>query len=416
MNVSQLDTAKRGHHPFSASALQSLEACPHQVSRGGTSAAAEAGVLLHKAVEIRDMSILDTPEQVAAAQRCVALEDYEAKCLSQIGSPKDKLEITGEVYLPVVGEHVEVDENGVEWKGITGGSCDRIFVKGSLAVVLDWKFGQHLVTPTAENTQGMVYAAAVMEEWPKVDEVKVTFFHPYLEVSEGASLPFPEYTHIFSREELPDLHLRIRLIIAKAKRARLEGFDSGLPAIPKTALCLYCKHMEQADCPALGKLMVLGGSKHKEILVPDVFNPMQLATPEQYGLAYKFANQFELVAKAIKKRVTDAACKEGVSVAGYEIASRKERQIGSASGVKAIAIKHGITEDEFDGCVSLPITKVEEKIKQKAGKGKGAGAVRDFQHDLEESGLVSVSDGYSFLREIKADKPQIVVGDADILI
>ena len=412
-NVAQLDTAIRLHHPWSASSLQSLEACPHYLNRGGTSAAADAGVLSHKATETRDLSILDTPEQIAAVQRALAVEDREYDALLNLEAP-EAIEIVGEKYLPVVGSHVEPSE-GVDWRGVSGGSCDRIFIRGHLAVVIDWKFGQQLVTPTKDNVQGMVYAAAVMEEWPSVEEVKMVFFHPFVEIEDGEVSQMPEYTHVFTRSGLDELILRIRFIITKAKRARAEGMNGSIPATPKTGLCLYCKHAENADCPALGKLMVLGGSKHKEILVPDVFNPMQLSTSEQYGLAFRFASQFELIAKSIKKRVTEAAVKEGVDVEGYEIASRKERVIGSPAGVKAIAIQHGMTEEEFDGCISLPITKVEEKIKTKAEKGKGASVLRAFQHDMEEAGLVTMADGYSYLREVKAGKPS-ASGDKDISI
>jgi hypothetical protein len=58
---------------------------------------------------------------------------------------------------------------------------------------------------------------------------------------------------------------------------------------------------------------------------------------------------------------------------------------------------------------------VESAIKDKAGKGKGAAAVRAFGSDLEEAGLVTLGDGYSYLREVKADKPK-ALGDSDINI
>ena len=417
MEIQTPPAQARLHHSDSPSSLQSSEACAHFRNEERESAAATAGTLQHQAAETGDLSILDTPEQVSAVELYLAqVEKWKQHFFNEF--PEVVIEELREVYLSV-GDDVSVSKDGVKWKGVTGGYPDNVVVATvangrQFGVVVDAKFGGQWVTPTKENTQGIAYSRALMEKYPRMEWVAVQFFHPYLETEDGMAAPLDKYTHFFIRDDADRMELLIRTVVARKRLALSTGFDGPIPATPKTALCLWCAN--KALCPALGKLMVLGGSKHKEILVPDVFNPMQLATPEQYGLAYKFANQFELVAKAIKKRVTDAACKEGVSVAGYEIASRKERQIGSASGVKAIAIKHGITEDEFDGCVSLPITKVEEKIKQKAGKGKGAGAVRDFQHDLEESGLVSVSDGYSFLREIKADKPQIVVGDADILI
>ncbi len=406
MNNHLLDTAKRGHHPHSASSLQSSEACGHYVSRGGTSAAADEGVLCHKAVETRDLTILDTPEQGVLVDRCIDLEDTELAALKALGDSDEEVIVVGERYLPVVADHIEVDEHGVEWRGITGGSCDRIFIKGSLAVVMDWKFGKHEVTPTSSNTQGMTYAAAVMEEWPQVEEVKVIFFHPKIEVDEeGKTCLHPAYTHIFTRAEYDEIALRLRFIISKKKRARREGWASDIPACPKTGLCIYCKHMDDADCPALGKLMVLGGSKHRDIQVPEVFNPMQLVTPEQYRTAYLFANQMELVSKAIKKRVTDAALTEDVQVPGFELTRRRERNLGDASQVKRVLIEGAfLTEEEFDNCANVPITKVESAIKAKALKGKGAIRLREFEEALTEAGLLTMGDGYTYLREVKGDK------------
>ena len=103
----QFDTITRAHHPFSASGTQYTEACPHFVSRGGSSVAADEGVLCHKAIETRDLSILDTPEQIALVQRCISLEDAELAALKVLGDPDEEILVIGEKYLPVIGSHVE---------------------------------------------------------------------------------------------------------------------------------------------------------------------------------------------------------------------------------------------------------------------------------------------------------------------
>jgi hypothetical protein len=154
--------------------------------------------------------------------------------------------------------------------------------------------------------------------------------------------------------------------------------------------------------------MVLGGSKHRDIQVPEVFNPMQLVTSEQYSTAYKFANQMELVAKAIKKRVTDAALTEDVHVPGFELTRRRERLLGDSSQVKRVLIEGGfLDEAEFDNCANVPITKVEAAIKAKAAKGKGATRLREFEEALTEAGLLTMGEGYMYLREVKGEKAAV---------
>jgi len=442
----KLDTELRGHHPHSPSSLQSSEACAHFENEQRESAAATAGTLQHKAAETRDLSILEDAEQVAAVNRALALEDASiaelrltlvdaatsttSEVVSRVHDEVVTLDVISvkEEYLAVCSEHIENVKVGVaestevvqgagftrtrkvyeeiweKWFGITGGFPDNVLMAGPLGIILDWKFGKELVTPTAENLQGKAYAAAAFERWVNLEEIKVVFFHPHIEIDlDGQTRSMPEYTHVFKREDCERIELELRTVIAKKKLAKETGFSGPIKATPKTSLCLWCA--KKADCDALGALMVLGASKHKEIEVPDVFNPNQLTKPEDYAKAYKFANTFEAVAKAIKKRVTDAALTEGVLVPGYELTRRTERILGAPSDVKRVLIEGGfITSDEYDNCATIPITKVEDKVKSKAAKGKGAARLRQFEEALTEAGLLTRDPGYMYLREVRNSK------------
>lgn len=412
--MTQHHTQTRGHHPHSPSSLQSSEACAHFVNEQRDSAASKAGTLQHQAAETRDLSVLEDQEQVAAVERALALEDSCIERLRYLASEHDlgEVEIVKEEYLPVCEFNREIvtgPDWEREWLGITGGYPDVVLKLKHIGIILDWKFGKHYVTPTAANLQGKAYAAGAFEKWPELEEITVIFFHPYLEVAEdGQVCPRDEYTHTFLREDRDRIELEIRTVIERKKIAQKDGLHSTqIKPTPKTDLCLWCAN--KALCPENGRLMVLGASKHKDIQVPDVFNPTLLTKPEDYAAAYRFANQFEIVAKAIKKRVTDAAVTEGVDVTGFEITRRRERTLGDSSQVKRVLIEGGfLTEDEFDDCANVPITKVEEKIKLKAGKGKGALRLREFEEALTEAGLLTVGDGYLYLRETKGEKKPAV--------
>lgn len=440
----QLDTQTRGHHPHSPSSLQSSEACAHFENEQRDSKASKDGVLQHKAAETRDLSILDDPEHVKGVTRALQVEDEWIDILTDVEAsysragepePTEVLpKIIQEQYLPVDGKHVEPQESQEleedkltgekilfdryrEWHGITGGYPDTVLLqlRSGRAAILDWKFGKEWVTPTRDNMQGRAYAAGVFEAFPSVKSVTVVFYHPHLEVNdEGEVYQKDEYTCTFTRDELDFIRLQIHTIIAKKKLAREQGLNnSEIPQTPKTSLCIWCAH--KARCKALGALVVLTMSKHKPLDCPEVINPGELRTAEDYGKAYKFANFLEPLAKSIKKHITEAAVKGGVDVDGFEIARRRDSEVVDPSKLKQIAVENfGVTEAEFDKCVSVPITKIDDVIKAKAPPRKGAPTVRAFRDAATRAGALKIGEGYFYLKEVKGEKTAIQEKDLDI--
>jgi hypothetical protein len=424
-----LDTQTRGHHPHSPSSLQSSEACAHFENEQRESEAARLGTLQHKAAETRDLSILDDPAHIAAVNRAIKLEDAFIERLTitdevVVASPEAGEQLTiqrvppqvvREKYLPVDASHIEhehlVHDEYRAWAGVTGGYPDTVLIQPltKQAVVADWKFGKEYVTPTCDNMQGKAYAAGVLEAFPEVDEVTVVFYHPHLEVDEfGEILSKDYYTHTFTRDERKFIELQIRTFVARKKLAKAQGLNnSEIPQVPKTSLCLWCAN--KAKCRPLGALMVLGASKHKEIVVPELLNPTELSTPPQYAAAYRFANEFEALAKAVKRRVTDAATKDGINLSGegLEVARRRDPSVENPAEIKRIALENfGVTETEFDACINIPITKIDAAIKAKAPKGKGAPTVRAFRDEAQKAGALVMGEGYLFLREMKKEKSE----------
>lgn len=391
MSTEKLDTEVRGHHPDSPSSLQSSEACPHfENEQRSDTRASDAGTLQHKAAETRNLDILDHEDQVNAVKRCLAMEDrITGELLAITGMPAD---VVREQYLSVSpGEKTE------GWDGITGGYPDVLLLSSNLAILLDWKFGQIFVTPTKDNLQGIAYALGVFEKYPHVDEVRVIFHHPYLEVE----APLPEYDHVFSRSNIPELELRVRTVIARKHEAKNTGFNGPIPASPRTNLCLWCA--KKGTCPALASLAVKVSEKYAGVTLPDAVKVAELKKPEDYAAAFRAANLLENWAKDVKRRCVDAAMTEDMVIPGYELVRRQERTIHDVGIVRDHAIRAGLTLHEFESCVTLPITKVEAKISEKikALGGKAAPKVREFQEGLVESGAVTMSDGYVYLKEQK---------------
>ena len=244
--MNSLPANNRGHHPDSPSSLQSTAACAHFENQQRESAAATAGTLQHHAAETRDLSQLTEQEQIDAVRRCIELEDTLIASLKRAGF---SVEVIREQYLAVCADEKSIAPDGQAWDGITGGYPDTLLLarrpEGSLAAVLDWKFGQVLVTPTVSNLQGMAYALAVLQKYPDVAEAMVQFYHPHIE----ADAPQPEYTHTFTRADMPAMELTIRRVVARKRYAKLAGWHGDTPPVPSTDLCIYCAKL--GTCPAV---------------------------------------------------------------------------------------------------------------------------------------------------------------------
>lgn len=404
-DVSKLNTAQRGHHPDSPSSLQPSAACPHFTNLQRETEASAAGTLQHKAAETRDLTILDDVEQVEAVKRCLAIEDGWVERLRKMPQ-QPSVQLVREQYLAVCRDESVVDVHGQEWHGVTGGYPDTVIMvidntdnTFALAVILDWKFGKHLVTPTKDNLQGKAYALAVLQAQPTINEVLVQFYHPYIE----GDAPKPEYTHTFTRADMPQMELEIRNVIARKRRAQSEGWKSDIKPCPSTNLCLFCAHLDCATCPAVSELALVTSAKYEPLSVPAEIRPAYLTQPEHMKAAYRISGVVEKLAKQLRKRITDAVITEGVQIDGMQVVTKADREVVSVEAVAEAAAEFGVEKEAFTECLSLPITKVETLVKTKAPKGKGAALVREFQKALEERGAVKKGRPYSYLVEAKED-------------
>ena len=402
-DVSTLDTATRGHHPDSPSSLQSSAACAHFVNLQRETEASAAGTLQHKAAETRDLTILDSEEQVEAVKRALAVED---DWISKLGDLGLTVEVIREQYMPVCPAESVTDEQGQVWQGITGGYPDTQLIGKNihgqvlLVVILDWKFGKILVTPTKDNLQGKAYALAALQRWDTATEVLVQFYHPYAE----ADNPKPEYyTHTFLRADMPQMELEIRNVRAQKYRARREGWESAVKPNPCANLCIWCARLDRAECPAVAQLALVASSKYEPLSVPAEIRPAYLTQPEHMKAAYRISGVVEKLAKSLRKRITDAVITEGVEIEGMKVVTKSDREVKSVEAVAEAAAEFGVDREAFTECLSLPITKVEALVKAKAPKGKGAPLVREFQKALEERGAVAKGKPYSYLVEAKED-------------
>lgn len=194
--------AERFHHPYGPSKLQFLEACPAYDSAQGNSAAAETGTRQHTVAETGadDLSLSD--EEAAAAAAAMSFVASHKELL------KEEAQLSGgevldlrEVYLPIDNEET------------TGGTADQILISGDRkrAIMVDFKYGRWAVAEARTNIQGIAYALSIFHAYPTVASVAVHFFQPAVATENNAT---------FYRADVPELLLRIKTIVARAKAAK----------------------------------------------------------------------------------------------------------------------------------------------------------------------------------------------------
>ncbi len=174
----------------------------------------------------------------------------------------------------------------------------------------------------------------------------------------------------------------------------------------KVDLCIWCA--KKGDCPANKAAIIPLEGKYEDLVCPDVVTPHLLTLPSQFAAALKFAGQVELWAKAVKARCRDVALTEGIDAPGFKLVQRADRKVESVKLFQEVALKSGVTPDEFIETLTPSLGAVEDLVKAKAAKGSGAAAIRQLTSDLEEAGATSKGKPYYFLKEIKTPSEQII--------
>lgn len=392
MSDSLPESQSRGHHPSSPSSLENSEACPLFKNRQTDSQASRDGTLQHLAVETRDFDILHGDEaMIAAVEKCIA---YEERIIEHFRSTRGAAPLVLREQYLCVGDDLITDSAGKVWKGVTGGYPDSVFYSfdAGEAHIVDFKFGAVPVTPTKDNLQGIAYALGLFQHLgPRIKRIVVHFLAPRQGWSEAEHEE--KYIHVFTRDEIPRLEMRVRAVIAKKNSKQAK-------ACPKEGLCIWCDRLGECE-PAFNAVVPLEG-KYADLVCPDVVAPHQLSLPSQFAAALKFANQVEMWAKQVKARCRDVALTEGIDVPGFKLVGRADRKVESVKTFQEVALKNGMTPDQFLETLTPSLTAVEDFVKKAAEKGKGAAAIRQLTSDLEEAGATSKGKPYYFLKECKS--------------
>lgn len=368
-----MSTEQRVHHPFSASQISSLRACPSYI--GVQSETPHPRTLIgtkgHAVIE----SGLDDPtlddEVVEQATQCMAF--YQER-LAAIGPGATEL---SEVYL-------SIDEYDT-----SGGFLDAAIISatGDYAELVDFKLGLWPVPPAAENGQIKTYVLGLFRAYPTVKTIKAFIVQPPADFISEA---------VFHREQVEELHKEIWAIVARAKAARAAGdFKTATPYYPN---CNFCALV--GTCPAVATLAGKVGAKFAPLLVPDNITPHKILDPKDARAGWQVAAVVEAWAKAFRAEITDRVLrKETPPPDGYKLVSRSKREIADIAKYKEITLRL-LTADEWEATLKPSMTAVEAKISEKAPRGAKTKTVEAFAEELDAAGATVPGEASVFLKAV----------------
>ena len=363
------DHSQRAHATYSPSSLKALEICPlyqkdndrapHPITLRGTA--------MHEAIETGKMDGLDQYE-IEMVKTCLDFQAEWSMDQTWANYPERKMATPGG-----------------QW-----GYCDNLFVRGREAVLLDWKFSTRVQTEVPNNVAAQAYVWGVLNDFPDVMEVAVHYVYPRLDVRSS---------HVFTRDDMEKIELRVETIIARAKLA------DPTKAMPTEENCLYCS--AKATCPALHKLAlpIYNEYKKEELTIIPEYHASQISDPSAMSKAMALATIMGEWADSVKFHANKMRRETGQEIPGYVWANREGAlNVVDTERVISLALDSGLTKDEIMKTVTVSIPKLSEALSDKAPKGEKTKAVARFKRTVEESEAVIRQPDTQFLRRERKTK------------
>lgn len=370
---------ERKHHDFSPSQLQVLEVCPSYQGLSSGNEKARLGTLQHAAAETGEDNAELTDEQVEAVSAAILFVNTQRTILEEEAARAggDKILDLSEVYLPVDAEET------------TGGYADSVLVSHDRkrAILTDFKFGQWAAEVAINNLQGISYALGCFFRFPTLEQVEVHFFQPALKTAVNSVT--------WKRSDVPALLLRVKTVVARAKRARSQGtFQMVNPTVPG---CLFCANL--ALCPAVASLVLRTGHKFHAVDVPNEITPSMVHDPKNSTMGMRLASLVTAWAAAFKNLTTDRVLRGAAPVPdGFLIAQGTgKRKIVDNTKFKMTALQY-ISEDIYNASTEPQLGKIEKAIKDGAPRGQKDTTVEQFKGALIEAGAVEKGRTFPYLK------------------
>lgn len=329
-----------------------------------THEAATVGTAVHEALRpLAERGGLDWDEVRAVANRYdVDIDDVRVLCAKAVALWK-------QVRESFPGSITEADLS-VELEGaLLTGHMDLISVAGDVARVADWKTAR--VDHDYEH-QMRAYGALVLLTYPQLREVTVTILWIRDETVENYTL---------TRADAVEWAARVEAEVVRWNQTYRPG--------------VHCRHCPRShECQAANALLrrdvaVIGDRE----LVSRVESELDLMLPEEVVELVAKARMVEGLAKRVCAAVKAHVLAHGDIVApGLGRLTIEESHPRELDPLKAFPVleAQGFGDPELAQVVSVSVSKAEKLVAERAGRGKGAAAVRALNAALDAAGAVSL--------------------------
>lgn len=323
----------------SASAMNRLALCPGSWSlsrhapRQPTSADAESGNRIHKALETGNPEHCKADDEFEAFKICLRLE--EKLIADTIGSASET-----------------VRETRMKSQALrVSGKADAIHVNGDTALVLDYKTGRGDVEDANKNLQLRTLAALRFMNFG-TSQIYVAIVQPW--VSPQVSV---------AKYDWRDLNRAVDEVDAILKAARAED----APRIPSEEACKYCP--SKVICKEASQVLL-------EIAEPSENSPTEFIdcvhvaalTSQNLGLLLKRAKLAESIIEAARDEAK-RRLENGEQVDGWQLKDGAEQEeITDPQGVFGEFVKAGGTAEQFLKAVKVTKGELKEQVKAATGK------------------------------------------------
>ena len=219
------------------------------------------------------------------------------------------------------------------------GKADFIAIRGTTALIVDYKCGRMPVTPAKDNGQ-MRWNVALMDHKYAFDEVTMALIQPRCG---------PVSMHTYNDKAVAAARRKVTSTLRK-----MEGKNPKMRAGDKQ--CKYCK--AKRLCPAL---------EEKQGVIASITNVNAL-TPAQLSDVMGVLPAVEARCKAIKDHAKELLKENPDAVPGYELTTpNPSRSIIDPLSAMSLAEHDGLLDkDYFISCCSVSITKLQKAIAEYA--------------------------------------------------
>lgn len=345
------------HAEYSPSSLKYREISPRFVPRGGSSAASEKGTRIHYACETGDFSkLLDDEERYMAEMLLQGVNNIIAKTHKWEEGTYARC---NEIRLTVKATDIE-----------TFGTCDLLALRGSEAIMMDYKTGLLPIDDADVNLQAQCYVAGGFQKFKDLEKIHFYFLIPSRDEI---------HHHTYSRDDLPRLLLRINTVIRRAKEAKTCN--------PQFGICEYCAR--QSTCKDLANKMLPLAQKYSEgYVTPLNIHSSQAESPEELSQLLLLAKQVKKWVESVESNSRRAVMEDGWVLPDFvSVAVKRSPSVLSPVGAYRV-LEEKMSFEEFLACADLDLAKLEDFFYTRAPKGQKGKEKEKLVDSLRDAGLL----------------------------